>query len=209
MSIVNYIVNLDELSNSISNSLKSEALFNLGSQRVKGFEIVVNNQDEQRVQWFSPTRIQILGIKFATNDCRNIGYEDTFDLYINGEKIFEDVYFKEVYEHKRFRQHRTVEKDEVIEFVFKNVDKKKTHVWFDIVYVDREIATKTIELKCIDTDTKDIIRTDTFFVMPPFKEAILAPQIDGYDIVGMNSVNVDVAIHDNRQFEFTFEYRKK
>lgn len=206
MSLPNYIVNLDEMATAIKNAYSSENMFNLGSQRVYGMEMEVDNTSKQTVEWIVPMDIHVVGVKYGVNDCRNIGYEDSFDMYIDDEKIFEDVHIKEMYEYKRFRQHRPVIKDSKISFEFSNRDNMKKHVWFDIHYANKDVQAKVITIVCVDKHTGKEIQTNEVLVTVPFNQTVYAPVLDKYNIVGVDSYDVNIPVYATGNVTLTFEY---
>ena len=206
MSLPNYVINLDEMASAIKNAYQSEDMFNLGKQRVYGLELEVNNTSNQTVEWIVPMDIHVVGIKYGVNDCRNIGYEDTFDMYIDNEKVFEDVHIKEMYEYKRFRQHRPVAKNSSISFNFTNRDKMKKHIWFDIHYADKNIQARLITIVCVDKHSGKEIQRNEMLVTVPFSGTIIAPVLNKYNVVGTDSYNVEIPVYSTKSPVLVFEY---
>lgn len=206
MSLPNYVVNLEEMAEAIRNAYQSEDMFNLGKQRVYGLELEVDNTSKQTVEWIVPMDIHVVGIKYGVNDCRNIGYEDTFDMYIDDEKVFEDVHIKEMYEYKRFRQHRPVAKNSSISFEFTNRDKMKKHIWFDIHYADKNIQARLITIVCVDKWTGKEIQRNEVLVTVPFHQKIYAPVLDRYTVVGTDSYDVNIPVYSTGSPTLIFEY---
>lgn len=206
MSIANYLINLDEMAEAIKNAYANGESFNLGKQRVYGLELECDNTSTQTVNWIVPSDIHIVGIKFGVNDCRNIGYEDSFNMYIDDEKVFDDVYIKEMYEYKRFRQHRPIKKDSIVSFEFNNRDNMKKHIWFDIHYADKDIQARAITIICVDKHTGKEIQRNDILVTVPFSGTITAPILNKYNVVGTDSYNVEIPVYSTKSPVLVFEY---
>lgn len=206
MAIPNYIVNLEGLSDAIIGAYSKDNLYNLGSQRIYGMELNVTNSNVQTLEWEVPMDIHIVGIKYGVNDCRNIGYEDSFNMYIDDEKIFEDIYVKEMYEYKSFRQHRPVARGSKVTFDFFNREKTKKQMWFDIHYANKNIEAKIITIICIDKNTKKEIQKSEMLVQLPFIQTVFAPVLDKYNVVGQTSYGVNMPVHVTKDITLVFEY---
>lgn len=206
MSLPNYILNLDEFAQAIRDAFDSPKLLNLGQQRVHGLQVEVDTSKTQTVSWVTPMDILLTGVKFGVNDYRNIGYEDTFDMLINDEVMFENVRIKEMYEYKRYRQPYALPENTEIKFVFNNNDDMKKYVWFDIEYVDKEIEAKTIMIVCIDITTGQEIERVQHFIRPPHTTTITAPTLDGYIAVGETTKTIKLETYSPNVTEIKFEY---
>lgn len=206
MSLPNYVVNLDEMANAIRDAFDSTKLMNLGQQRVYGIQIEVDNNLKKTASWITPRDIIVTGIRFGVNDYRNIGYEDSFNMYVGNELIFEEIRIKEMYEYKRYRQPHVLPTNTEIKFEFNNRDNMKKYVWFDIEYVDKEIEAKTIKIVCIDITTGQEIEVIQNFVKPPHETIINAPTLDGYTVIGETQKTIKIESYSPNITEIKFEY---
>lgn len=206
MGLPNYVINLDELAKAIKDAFDSPKLLNLGQQRVYGLQIEVDASKSQSVSWITPIDILLTGVKFGVNDYRNIGYEDSFSMFINNEIMFEEVRIKEMYEYKRYRQPYQIPANTEIKFVFDNKDDMKKNVWFDIEYVDKEIEAKMVTIVCIDITTGEEIERVQQLIRPPHIATINAPTLDGYIAVGETTKIIKLETYSPNITEIKFEY---
>src|SRR5699024_4843912 len=103
-SLPSYWVNLEELAQILTDIVNSSKFVDYGKQKIDGLILNVDNAKvEQEIAWQPKQDFTVLtGIEFSANDVRNIGYNNSFDMYIDDELYFEDIYIKETDEYKRF-----------------------------------------------------------------------------------------------------------
>ena len=136
MSLPNYVINFEELVESIFDSYTSMKLLKSGEQKSKGFAIH-SLEGDQEITWQAKSEVFITGVLFGVDDVRNIGYEDNWDMYLEDEPIMESIYLKEMYEYKQFRTPLKVEQGQTVRIIYKNKTNDKT-VWYDIDYFERK-----------------------------------------------------------------------
>lgn len=180
-SLPSYWVNLDELSKILTDIANSSKLEDKGKQKIDGLIMNVNhNEDTQEITWKTEeTYVVLTGIEFFANDVRNIGYTNSFDMYINDVIFFEDIYIKETDEYKRFEVRKLLQPEDKIHFIFKNRDKMIDNMFFNIHYIG-DIPIKKYNIICIDINTNNIINQYSFFLIPPNKQTICPPEIEEY-----------------------------
>lgn len=202
-----YWVNLDELAQVFLDLVNRKTYENYGKQKIDGIILnVQNNIKEQSVEWSNDEDIVVLtGIEFSPNDCRNIGYLNSFDMYIDDELYFEDIYIKEVEEYKHFNIRKPLKKNSKVKFVFKNRDNMLKQLMLHIHYLG-DIKVKKFIILHKDIDTKETLQRNELFVVQPFKEQIVCPiEIQGYIKVSEDCI----AINDETDEEIVFYYEKE
>lgn len=208
-TLPSYWVNLDELSNILNDIINSSKLIDYGKQKIQGLKINIDKTKEQQsIIWnIEEDYIVLTGIEFSANDIRNIGYNNSFDMYIDNELFFDDIYFKETDEYKIFNVRKLLNKNSVIKFVFKNKNNMMDNVFFHIHYIGG-ITVKRYYITCIDKDTQEIIsRKETFFI-PPNKATICPPTIENYIPITTDCQEIDSTKLSNNS-EIIFEYEKE
>lgn len=139
IGLFNYIINLDEMSESIVKAYTSKYLMNNGIQMSKGLLIEQSSYGDKEITWTVSNDIFITGIRFTINNLRNIGYDDNWDMYIDNINIMSSVYVKEMNEYKRFRNLYFVSKGQVIKFIYHNRTDIIKDLWFDLDYIQKDI----------------------------------------------------------------------
>lgn len=136
-TLPSYWVNLEELAKIFINIPNSSKLVDYGKQKIDGLIMNINHkEDEQIITWKPKEDYTVLtGIEFFANDVRNIGYANSFDMYIDDELYFENIYIKEIAEYKRFNVRKLLKSDNKIRFLFKNRDKMVDTIFFHIHYI--------------------------------------------------------------------------
>lgn len=184
-SLPSYWTNINEIGILFSRLLNLLSVVDYGKQKIKGLNMEVNHRlDEQDLVW-SPEEdfVIITGIEFAPNENRNIGYDNSFDLYIDDKKLFEDIYIKEVGEYKRFEVRKILDKNSKLKFVLKNKDKLIENVMFHIHYIG-DLEIKKYVIYYIDEETGEIITQNEIYFSIDGNDEIqnICPiDIDGYE----------------------------
>lgn len=204
-TLPSYWVNLDELAKLLLDVLKGKEVIDYGKQKIDGLMLEINhNKKEQKVIWEVKEDFAIItGIDFFANDVRNIGYDNSFDMYINDELYFEDIYIKETDEYKRFNVRKLLEKEDKIDFLFKNKNKQIDNMAFHIHYLG-DLPIKKYEIICIDIETNETINQYNYFVAPPTKQMICPNTIDGYTIIS-ECIEIDTDNDNNTIIEFYYQ----
>lgn len=204
-TLPSYWVNLDELAKVLLDVLKGKEVIDYGKQKIDGLFLEVNHsKDEQKKIWEVKEDFAIItGIDFFANDVRNIGYTNSFDMYINDELYFDNIYIKETDEYKRFNVRRLLKKEDKIQFLFKNKTKEIDTMAFHIHYLGG-LPVKKYEIICLDIDTNEIITRYDYFVIAPTQQTVCPNEIDEY-IIMSECVEIDTENDTNNIIEFYYQ----
>ncbi len=203
-----YWVNIEEMAQVFLDLISKKTYIDYGKQKIKGLYLdIKKNINTQEITWKVDEKlIAITGIDFLPNDYRNIGYLNSFDMYINDELYFEDIFIKEVEEYKHFHIRKPLQQNSTIKFVLKNKDNMLDNIMFNIHYIGN-IKIKEYKIICKDIDTNSIIKEDSLFLVQPFEEQKICPS----DIDGYIKINEDcITINNNDTIdEIIFFYKKE
>lgn len=202
-----YWVNLDELAKILIDISNSSKLIDYGKQKIDGLIInVPHNQNEQDIIWQPKEEFIVLtGIEFSSNDVRNIGYDNSFDMYIDDELYFEDIYIKETDEYKRFNVRKLLTTKNKIRFLFKNKNNMIENIMFHIHYIG-DIQVKKYNIVCIDIDTNKVIEKYEHMLIHPNKQMVCPHDIENYIKVSEECILLDTSkLEDNHTIEFYYK----
>lgn len=138
MSLPSYIINFDELEELLKEALSNTVVKDIadlyGVQKVKGFYTPVPAiRGEYNIVEFVPNEsIIITGVSYSQSAWKS---NDYWDLYIGNDKLFENVYTKEIGEQKHWEVINPVNAGEPIRIILNNQSGNSRHVWVDIEYV--------------------------------------------------------------------------
>ena len=202
-----YWVNLDEIAQIFLDLINKKTHTDYGKQKIKGLHLeVTKNIQNQEANWVVDEKIiAITGIDFLPNDCRNIGYTNCFDMYINNELYFENIYIKETEEYKHFNIRKPLKENDEIKFILKNNDNMLNNIMWNIHYIG-DIKIKEYNIICKDIDTDDIISKKTISLVQPFDEQQVCP----IDLQGYTKVSEEcIIINNNDEIKDIIFYYKK
>lgn len=203
-----YWINLDELAQVFLDLLGKKTYIDYGKQKVDGIILdVIQDVSKQEIIWnVTEDLIALTGIEFLPNDCRNIGYLNSFDMYIDDELYFENIYIKEVEEYKHFNIRKPLKKGSTIKFIFNNNDNMLEYLMFNIHYIGN-IKIKKYNIICKDIDTNSIIQQKELFLVQPFDEQHICP----IDIEGYVKLSEECIVIKNEDIndEIIFYYQKE
>lgn len=138
MSLPSYVVNWEELTDMLEELLSNVVVKDISSlygvQKVKGFYTPIPAiQAEFKVVEFIPTEdIIITGITYSQSAYKG---NDYWELWVGEDKLFENVYTKELGEQKHWEVINPVNAGTTIKVVLANNSGNSRHVWVDIEYV--------------------------------------------------------------------------
>lgn len=138
MSLPSYIINFDEmkelLEEMLSNVVVKDVANLYGVQKVKGFYMPIPAiQSEFKVVEYIPEDdIIITGVTYSQSAYKG---NDYWELWINEDKLFENVYTKELGEQKHWEVINPVNSGNPIKVILNNQSGNSKHVWVDIEYV--------------------------------------------------------------------------
>lgn len=203
-SLPSYIVNVQDIYTILYDIFNSYDIVDYGKQKSMGFTgSLVENEDYIEIKYKINEIAYLLNISYFLDDKRNIGYNSYFDFYINDEKIFEKIYFKEINDEiKNFKIRKTLNKYDFLKFKVYNIDKKNQNIFFNIDYIG-DIPIKKYIIKCKNLDTDEIISESDLYLIPPTKQIIYPPTIDGYNTT---SEPIEISTSNNIS-EIIFYYK--
>ena len=234
MSLVRYCINLQDLANLISGVVgglqPSEFSYELGWQRSKGFKIksmtngmlcedIVINYDEYII-----TGLRVGCTSMNNNfDETNARNKDYFHFMVNGEKVFESVYMKDITMYKNFRVPFKVTKEMIedgldIKLCYYNGEIEKcdftsdedcesnipVDVWFDIDFLAEPKLTE-VTINYIDDNGSELLPSKTKY-MSEGNMRIFSKDIDGYYVI--DDYFKDICVIYDTPIVVDFEYIK-
>ena len=137
-SLPNYLINIDEMAQIISNGITSEKKETEYIQRSKGFYIKSAERGTVYIDWNIPYPIEVVGITFSQEEVRNMGYNDYINIYINDEIFVETMYLKEMAETKWFHSLIKLKEGDVIKVEYINDTDIEKEFKLDIEYLNEE-----------------------------------------------------------------------
>lgn len=159
MSLPSYIINFDELKDLLNEALSNTVVKDIsdlyGVQKVKGFyQSVPAIVSEYKVADFTPEEaIIITGISYSQSAWKP---NDYWELWIGQDRLFENVYTKEIGEQKHWEVVNPVKVGEPISVILNNQSGNSRHVWVDIEYVKLSDIIATPENKRFN---KNVVKT--------------------------------------------------
>ena len=138
MSLPSYVINFDELKDLLEDKFSNVVVKDLSSlyglQKIKGFHLGVPAlQGRLRiVDFVVPDNIVITGITYSQSAWKPT---DFWELIIDGEKIFDTVYTKEIATQKNWQIIQPVNQGTKIELILTNNSGNSRDVWVDIEFI--------------------------------------------------------------------------
>lgn len=102
-----------------------------GTQKIYGYmlEIIPSaNQLQYIIDFTAPATGRITGITYSLSAWN---HEDNWDLVVDGNKIFKNVYTKEYGEHKFFNVFCPIAGGKKVQFIFNNISESSKILWVD------------------------------------------------------------------------------
>lgn len=182
MSLPNYIVNLEELFESILKAYYNHILYEGGKKRIESQLKKIPPKDTGKFLFNFNREIFLENVLINLTDKRNIGYNNNWSLKIDKEIYFDSVYLKESDEKKSFFSPMPVKKDSEILIEFYNNHDEEVNIGYDLEFFQKDIMGNVI-IVCIDADTQKIIKHFATPVIPETNSKIKAPSITGFNPV--------------------------
>ena len=139
MSLPAYVVNWDELEDLLKEALSNVVVRDIsdlyGYQRVQGFfkKIPAIQASYKIVEFIPSEQIILTGISYSQSAWKGT---DCWDLEIGDNKIFQNVYTKEIGENKHFEVISPIEAGTPIKIILHNTSGNSRHVWVDLEYIN-------------------------------------------------------------------------
>ena len=139
MSIASYIINWEELVGMLDLTVKGKDIRSIkdinGKQRIKGFaESLPAIQGVYKVMEVSfPSDTILTGIAFSQSGWKG---EDYWSLWIDDDKLFDEIYTKETGDHKHFNLIHVIKANQTIKLLVHNNSGNSRDVWCDLEYVE-------------------------------------------------------------------------
>ena len=139
ISLPSYVINFDEIIKPLEEKLKDVVIRGIrdlkGTQRVKGFaQSIPAIQAEYKILTWAPDKnIVLTGITYSQTGWKS---EDYWELWVDGDRIFETVYTKELGEQKHWEVLHPIHANQTIKLVLNNKSGNSRDVWVDIEYLE-------------------------------------------------------------------------
>ena len=139
MSLPSYIINWDELKDLLEDALKDIVVRSIkdvrGVQKVLGTaqSIPAMQGNFKILEWTVDKNIVITGVTYSQSAWKG---EDYWELWIDGDRLFETVYTKELGDQKHWEVLHPVNAGQTIKVILSNVSGNSRNVWVDIEYLD-------------------------------------------------------------------------
>ena len=139
MSLPSYIINFPGLFAELENLLDDNIYRSLrdikGKQRIKGFaESIPALEGVYRVvekTWEKD--ILITGVTFSQSGWKG---EDYWSLWIDDDRIFDEVYTKEIGDQKHWELFHTIKQGETLKLLLHNKSGNSRNCWVDIEWIE-------------------------------------------------------------------------
>lgn len=139
MSLPSYVINFDELQelleDKFSNIMVKDLSSLFGLQKIKGFhmQIPAIKGKYRIIDFITTNNIVITGITYSQSAWKPT---DFWELYVNGEKLFETIYTKEIATQKNWKVIQPVNINTKIELILNNNSGNSRDVWVDLEYIN-------------------------------------------------------------------------
>lgn len=189
MSIVKYIINLEDLANEVNVLSKKQILQRRGVMGSKG--LLYSTKSKNKVlTWVTEYDLQLTGLKTSFDKLWNMSkkYDNRFTIKVNGKTLMENISVKEFCDYKQLYIWKPIKKGSLVEIVLDNTG-LDTNIGFNFEYVKtgKEFKQIKITVRCVNKDLDKsnpnwLIKEYQLFVMPPIRYILKSPEIDGYEL---------------------------
>ena len=223
MGLIRYCINLDSLSDYISGLLDdlkpNQFIYETGWQRSKGFRIHSDSSGETHKKIEIPYEEYVItGLRLGVTSMNDIFDEvnhremDCFHFIVNGEKIFESIYIKDIAMYKNFRVPLKITQEMIdegldLQLCYVNnttsinedgeIIQEPVDIWFDIDFLAEPKLTEVV------INYMDLIPSE----VRHFSEGryrVFSKEISGCYIIGDYFQDIDVVY--NNPIIIDFEY---
>ncbi|MCG8538749.1 MAG: hypothetical protein MJA82_02265 [Clostridia bacterium] len=139
MGLPSYIINWEELKELLEDALGDLVVRSIrdvkGVQRVWGSaqSVPALRGNYKILEWTLNKNIVITGITYSQSAWKG---EDYWELWVDGDRLFETVYTKELGEQKHWEVLHPINEGQTIKVVLHNVSGNSRNVWVDVEYLD-------------------------------------------------------------------------
>lgn len=139
MGLPSYIINWEELKELLEDALGDLVVRSIrdvkGVQRVWGSaqSVPALRGNYKILEWTLDKNIVITGITYSQSAWKG---EDYWELWVDGDRLFETVYTKELGEQKHWEVLHPINEGQTIKVVLNNVSGNSRNVWVDVEYLD-------------------------------------------------------------------------
>ncbi len=139
MGLPSYIINWEELKELLEDALGNLVVRSIrdvkGVQRVWGSaqSVTALRGNYKILEWTLDKNIVITGITYSQSAWKG---EDYWELWVDGDRLFETVYTKELGEQKHWEVLHPINEGQTIKIVLHNVSGNSRNVWVDVEYLD-------------------------------------------------------------------------
>ena len=145
MSLPSYIINWDEIVPLLENALQEVVIKTMkdvpGTQKIKGSAVSIPalQGNFSVFEWKVDRKIVLTGLTYSQSAWKG---EDYWELWVDGDRLFETVYTKELGEQKHWEVIYPVEPMQTIKVVLSNVSGNSRDVWTDLEYLELDIGAR-------------------------------------------------------------------
>lgn len=139
MGLPSYVINWSELKELLEDALGDLVVRSIkdvkGVQRVLGFaqNIPALQAEYKVVEWTPDKNIVITGVTYSQSAWKG---EDYWELWVDGDRLFETVYTKELGDQKHWEVLHPINAGQVVKLVLHNVSGNSRDVWVDLEFLD-------------------------------------------------------------------------
>ena len=139
MSLISYIINLDELLLDLNDKLDGKTYRSLrdikGKQRIKGFaESIPALEGTFRIAEMTwDKNIILTGATFSQSAWKG---EDYWSFWVDDDMLFDEIYTKEIGDQKHWELIHVVKAGETAKFLIHNISGNSRNVWVDLEWVE-------------------------------------------------------------------------
>lgn len=138
MTMPSYIINWEDIKNEVNLAGKYKIIEGIrdleGIQKIKGYaqSVPLVGGEYKIVDDLAKGDIVITSVTYSQS---SYSPEDYWELWINGDRIFETIYTKELGEVKSWEMIQYLSKGDIVTLVHHNNSSTSKDVWVDIEYV--------------------------------------------------------------------------
>lgn len=106
-----------------------------GTQKIQGFaqSIPAIEGKYQVVEWIAESNVVLTGITYSQSAWKS---EDFWELWVDGDRLFETVYTKELGDQKHWEVIQPINKGQRVGIILHNNSGNSRDVWTDIEYIE-------------------------------------------------------------------------
>ena len=153
MSLPSYIINWGELALELDKLLDENIYRSLrdvkGKQRIKGFAETIPALEGvyKIVEKTWETDILITAVTFLQSGWKG---EDYWSLWVDDDRIFDEIYTKEIGEQKHWELFHTIKRGQTVKLLLHNISGNSRNCWVDLEWIEVDETVTTNQHWCED-----------------------------------------------------------